>query len=433
MGRMDREELLEARGRLEAFLELLLPLLGRSERCRWGAFYIQGLLLEGGRKTAAGMAAHFGGNVQAVQQFVNQSPWDWLTIRQALAQTMVNQTCGRGAWILDDTGFPKKGAHSVGVARQYSGTLGKIGNCQVAVSLNYATDEGCFPVNFQLYLPPAWIDDAERREKAGIPADITFRRKWKIGLEMLDQAREWGLPDQVVVADAGYGVATEFRRELEKRGHHYVVGITRETTVWTEPVVAKTPTYSGQGRPPKRDRTLPKPPKVFEVARLLPPDAWEDIIWREGKKGPMRGRFTALRVQPAIGYFNGKATESVAWLLIEWPRPEPEPIKYWFSNLPETTTLQELVYWAKIRWWIEQNYQQLKDELGLDHFEGRSWAGWHHHVTLTMMAFAFLVLEGFRAKKNYWVDPPTRQKGTPTHAHREAWLLPLLLASNHNG
>jgi SRSO17 transposase len=169
------------------------------------------------------------------------------------------------------------------------------------------------------------------------------------------------------------------------------------------------------------------------VARLLPEDTWEDITWRAGTKGPMRGRFAAIRVQPAIGYFNGKATEPVGWLLIEWPRPEPEPIKYWFSNLPQTVTLQELVYWAKIRWWIEQNYQQLKDELGLDHFEGRSWAGWHHHVTLTMIAFAFLVLEGFRSKKNYWVDPPTRQKGTPTHAHNETWLLPLLLASNHNG
>ncbi len=430
---MDREELLEARGRLEAFLEPLLPLLGRSERCRWGAFYVQGLLLEGGRKTAAGMAARFAGNVQAVQQFVNQSPWDWLAVRRALAQTMVKQTPGGGAWILDDTGFPKKGAHSVGVARQYSGTLGKIGNCQVAVSLNYATDDGCFPVNFQLYLPPAWLEDADRRQKAGIPADITFRPKWRIGLEMLDQAREWSLPARVVVADAAYGVVTEFRRELEKRGYHYVMGITREITVWTEPVVATPPTYSGRGRRPKGDHTLPKPRKILEVARLLPEDAWQDITWREGAKGPMRGRFAAIRVQPAIGYFNGKATESAGWLLIEWPRQEPEPIKYWFSNLPETVTLQDLVYWARIRWWIEQNYQQLKNELGLDHFEGRSWAGWHHHVTLTMMAFDFLVLEGFRAKKNYWVDPPTRQKGTPTHAHNDAWLLSLLLASNHNG
>ena len=210
------------------------------------------------------------------------------------------------------------------------------------------------------------------------------------------------------------------------------MGITREIAVWTEPVVVKPPTYSGHGRPPKADRTLPKPLKIIEVARLLPEDAWEDIIWREGTKGPMRGRFTAIRVQPAIGYFNGKATEPVVWLLIEWPRPETDPIKYWFCNLPETATLQELVYWAKIRWWIEPNHQQLKDDLGLDHFEGRSWAGWHHHVTLTMMAFAFLVLEGFRAKKNYWVDPPARQKGTLTHAHHKTWFLPLLLASDHN-
>jgi SRSO17 transposase len=307
--------------------------------------------------------------------------------------------------------------------------LGKVGNCQVAVSLNYASDDGCFPVNFQLYLPKAWIEDAERRQKAGVPTDITFRPKWRIALELLDQAREWGLSAEVVTADAGYGVATEFRRELESRGYRYLMGLTKDTTVWTEPPVIQPP---GRGRHQKDDRTLPKPLQVSEVARLLPEDAWQDITWREGTKGPLGSRFAAVRVQPAIGYFKGQATEPVCWFLVEWPLSEPEPSRYWSSNLPETATLQELVYWAKIRYLIEQNYQQLKDELGLDHFEGRSWIGWQHHVTLTMMAFDFLVLEGFRAKKNYWVDPPTRQKRTPAHANTDAGLLPLLSAFNHN-
>ena len=429
MGVMDKQELLEARGRLEAFLEPLLLMLGRSERRRWGALYVQGLLLEGGRKNAAGIAARYGGDVQALQQFISQSPWDWLTIRRSLAGRMMAAASPRGAWIVDDTGFPKKGKHSVGVSRQYSGTLGKVGNCQVAVSLNYATEDGCFPVNFQLFLPKAWSEAAERRQKAGVPADITFRPKWRIALELLDQAREWGLSAEVVTADAGYGVATEFRRELESRGYRYLMGITKDTTVWTEPPGLKPP---GRRRYPKGDRTLPKPLQVLEVARLLPENAWQDINWREGTKGPLHSRFAAIRLQPAIGYFKGQATEPVCWLLVEWPLSESEPVRYWFSNLPETTTLRELVYWAKIRYFVEQNYQQLKDELGLDHFEGRSWIGWQHHVTLTMMAFDFLVLEGFRAKKNFWVDPPTRQKGTPTDAHPEAGLLPLLFEFNHN-
>jgi SRSO17 transposase len=429
---MEREDLIEARGHLEAFLKPLLPLLGRSERRRWGAFYVQGLLLETGRKTAAGLSARLGGNVQAVQQFVNQSPWDWLAVRRALAQEMVRQAACRGAWILDDTGFPKKGTHSVGVARQYSGTLGKIGNCQVTVSLNYATADGCFPVDFQLYLPQSWTEDQPRRQKAGVPADVTFQTKWQIGLGMLDAAQNWGLPQAVVVADAAYGIATEFRRGLQERGRHYVLGITADLTVWTEAVTAKTPTYRGVGRPPHRDRTLPKPRKVAEVARDLPATAWQEVSWREGTKGPLCGRFAAIRVQPAIGYFNGKATEPVVWLLIEWPRPAPEPIKYWFSNLPESTDLQELVYWAKIRWYVEQNYQQLKDELGLDHFEGRSWNGWHRHVTLTMMAFAFLVLEGFRAKKNFWVDLAPGQAGTTAYDFPAAWVLPELRSPIHN-
>lgn len=428
-GGMDKQELLEARGRLEAFLEPLLLMLGRSERRRWGSLYVQGLLLEGGRKNAAGMAARYGGDVQALQQFINQSPWDWLAIRRSLAGQMMAAASPGGAWIVDDTGFPKKGKHSVGVGRQYSGTLGKVGNCQVAVSLNYATADGCFPVNFQLYLPKAWTEDAERRQKARVPADITFRPKWRIALELLDQARAWGLSAEVVTADAAYGMTTEFRRELESRGYRYLVGVTKDTTVWTEPQAIRPP---GRGRRPKGEPPLPKPHQVLEVARLLPEGAWQEITWREGTKGQLRSRFAALRVQPAIGYFQGQVTEPIGWLLAEWPPGESEPNRFWFSNLPATTTLRDLVCWAKIRYFIEQNYQQLKDELGLDHFEGRSWMGWQHHVTLTMMAFDFLVLEGFRAKKNFWVDPPSRQKGTPTHDHPDAGLLPLLFAPNHN-
>jgi SRSO17 transposase len=247
----------------------------------------------------------------------------------------------------------------VGVARQYSGTLGKIGNCQVAVSLNYATNDGCFPVNFELYLPETWAADAERRQKTGIPADITFRTKWQIALDLVDQARQWGLPDSVIIADAAYGTVTDFRRALEERQLTYVVGITPELTVWTEPVTASTLPYSGRGRPRTWRRSLPPPIKVGELARSLPEDAWRAITWRQGTKGALSSRFAALRVQPAPEYWKGKVTEPVCWLLAEWPRGEPGPAKYWFANLPEDTDLSRLVYWAKMRWWVEQNYQQL--------------------------------------------------------------------------
>jgi SRSO17 transposase len=431
MGCMNKEALLEARGRLEAFLQPLLPLLGRAERRRYGALYLQGLLLEGGRKTASGIAGRYGGDVQALPHFVSQSPWNFLAVRRELAVQMMTAASPGGAWIVDDTGFPKKGDRSVGVARQYSGTLGKIGNCQVAVSLNYATDDGCFPVNFELYLPETWAADAGRRQQTGVPEDIRFRTTWQIGLDLVDQARQWGLPDSVVIAAAAYGTVTEFRRALEARQLHYVVGIAPELTVWTEAVTASTLPYSGRGRPRTWRRALPPPVNVGELAQRLPEEVWRELTWRQGTRGPLTSRFAALRVQPAPEHWQGRVTEPICWLLVEWPPADAGAGKYWFANLPEHTDLRRLVYWAKMRWWVEQNYQQLTTALGLDHFEGRSWLGWQHHVTLTMMAFAFLVLEGFRVKKNYWVDPPTSQRRTPASDSDVPWLLSLLPANHH--
>lgn len=422
-GFMDKTELVEARARLESFLEPLLHLMGRQERRRWGAFYVQGLLLEGGRKTAAGMAERYGGDEQALQQFVSQSSWDWMPVRRELARQMSREVSPRAAWVLDDTGFPKKGSHSVGVSRQYSGTLGKVGNCQIGVSLNYATDEGCFPLDFQLYLPEAWANDPERREKAGVPEDVAFKRKWELGVEMIDRARKWGIPVSVVAADAGYGVVAEFRTALRERNLRYVVGVSDETGVWLDPVEPTPVPYQGRGRPRTRQRDLPKPKRVLEVAKTLLEDSWSEITWREGTKGPMKGRFASVRVQPSHGHTQGRVDEPLCWLLVEWPPGAEEPTKFWLSNLPESATLKDLVYWAKIRWWVEQNYQQMKDDIGLDHFEGRSWAGWHHHVTLTMIAFNFLVLEGFRSKKNFWLDPPARQKRDAASASDTAWVL----------
>ena len=396
---MTKQELLEAHRRLELFLGSLLPLTGRLERRRWGSFYVQGLLLEGGRKSAAQMAQRYGGDVQALQQFVNQSPWDWYPIRHRLALKM-SDALGkdRPAWPLDDTGFPKKGEHSVGVARQYSGTLGKVANCQIGVSLNYATDDGCVPIDFELYLPEEWAWVPERRAKAGIPEEIKYRTKPEIALAMIDRAISWGVTPGVVCADAAYGNSGDFRAELVKRGLTYMLAVKGNTVVRTE---------EGQVQ------------AVEELAAGLPSGAWAEVCWREGTKGKLKANFAALRVFP-------KHEEQALWLLVQAPQKEGEDWKYWFSNLPPQTSLLELVRYAKIRWWVEQNYQQLKDELGLDHFEGRSWTGWHHHVTLVMMAFDFLVLERLRSKKNFWVwfDPPASEGGDPDRPIAPLGLLP---------
>ena len=389
------------RERLAGFLNDVLQALGRTERQRWGGLYVRGLLETGGRKTAAGMATHApDGNVQALQQFIGQSPWPWAPVRKQLAHRLVGALQPAAAWLIDDTGFPKKGTHSVGVARQYSGTLGKIGNCQVAVSLHYATDEAAVPLDFALYLPEEWLEEPRRRE-AGIPSEVAFQPKWALALGLVDRAREWGVPQGVAVADAGYGNTSEFRAGLAERGLSFVVGVQGTTGVWAD--WGQAPMAQGRrGRPRLRPTDVGPAMGVLAMSQNWPQARWQRVTWREGSKGPMVSRFAAARVRTSHRSGHGGAEEGPLWLLAEWPEPEAAPSKFWLSNLPAEMDLLSLVRLAKIRWWIEQGYQQLKDELGLDHYEGRSWQGWHHHVTMTMLAFGFLALESLYRKKNFW-------------------------------
>lgn len=390
------------RERLKGFLDETLVRLGRSERRRWGDVYVRGLLTASGRKATASMASRVSdGNVQAMQQFIGQSPWPWEPLRKGLAQRMTAALSPAAAWIVDDTGFPKKGNHSVGVARQYSGTLGKIGNCQVAVSLHYATDDGAIPLDFTLYLPEEWLEP-ESRQKAGIPNEVTFQTKWALALGLIDRALDWQVPGGVIVADAGYGSTTEFRTGLAERKQLFVVGVQNTTTVWVDTGHLAIAPLGRRGRPRRKPSEVGPPLRVIQVSQSWPQAFWQRVTWREGSKGPMTSRFAAVRVLPSHSYQHGGAREAPMWLLAEWPAAETTPTKFWLSNLPEDTSLLSLVHLAKIRWWIEQGYQQLKDELGLDHYEGRSWQGWHHHVTMTMLAFAFLTLEALYVKKNFW-------------------------------
>jgi SRSO17 transposase len=398
--------------RLQQFLADLLEPLGRSERKHWNEVYVRGLLLDGERKSIEPLAARMGeGNVQAMQQLVGQSPWDWMPVWERLAQRMTAELEPDSAWVIDDTGFPKQGEHSVGVERQYSGTLGKVGNCQVAVSVHHVGEQGHSILGWRLYLPESWAKDGQRREEAGIPQDVGFKTKWQLGLDIIDQARSWGLLDRIVVSDGGYGESTEFRDGLEARHLPYVVGISPTLGVWTAPPKATIPPrHPGRGAPATRyDYGQPRPLSVHEAA--VQAKGWKSIRWRQGTKGWLESRFVAMRVQPSHGFVRGEPPHKEVWLLVEWPELEKEPTKYFLCDLPETYILRRLVRLAKCRWKIEQDYQQLKEELGLDHYEGRSWIGWHHHTTLVMMAHAFLTLETLRRKKTSgWTLPRTRRE-----------------------
>jgi SRSO17 transposase len=301
------------------------------------------------------------------------------------------------AWIIDDTAFPKKGTHSAGVARQYCGQLGKQDNCQVAVSLSVANHHASLPVAYRLYLPEDWASDTARRKKVGVPDQIGFQTKIEIALDQIRTACTAGLPRGVVLMDAGYGNHSDLRAALTTLELSYVAGILSSTTVWapgTGPLPPK-PYVPGRGRPTKQLRrdAEHQPIKVKDLALSLPAKAWRTITWREGTNVPLKSRFARVRIRIARRDFNRSEPWPEEWLLIEWPKDEKEPTKYWLSSLPPDIGFAHLVDFAKLRWRIERDYQELKQETGLDHFEGRGWRGFHHHAALCIAAYGFLISE----------------------------------------
>jgi SRSO17 transposase len=393
--------------RFAAYLDSLAQAAGHADRKEPLKAYCTGLLLPGERKSVEPMAARLSpDNVrrthQSLHHVVADAAWSDEAVLRQVREYALGAMTEQGpvvAWVVDDTGFVKKGTHSVGVARQYCGQVGKQENCRVAVSLSVSTATASLPVAWRLYLPETWAQDAERRETAGVPEEISFQTKPAIALEQIRAALAAGIPTAPVVADAGYGNETSFRDTLTALDLPYVLGVNRATTVWKagEGPLPKKP-WSGRGQPPKllrRDRDHP-PLSVLALAQSLPAKAWKNVTWREGTKHRLRSRFALLRVRPA--HRDEKRTEPrlEEWLLIEWPQGEAEPAKYWLSTLPVKTKIQDLVRLAKQRWIIERDYQELKQELGLGHFEGRGWRGFHHHATLCIAAYGFLVAERSR-------------------------------------
>ena len=393
-----------SQARFASYVEALVEVIGHADRAEPLNDYCVGLLMPGERKSVEPMAAivapaRVSAKHQSLLHLVGQAPWSDEAVLQKIRELVLPGIERQGrieAWIVDDTGFTKKGTHSVGVARQYCGRLGKQDNCQVAVTLSIANHSASLPIAYRLYLPETWANDAARRKKTHVPKDVRFKTKPQIALDQIRAAHAEGVAPGIVLADAGYGANSDFRAGVSALNLPYVVGIQSTPSVWPPGQAPLPPKpWSGRGRRPcnvQRDDEH-KPVSVKDLALSLGKKAWRSVTWREGSNAPLASRFAAVRVHLAARDYKRTTPHPVEWLLVEWPKGEAAPTKYWLSTLPEDTPLATLVDYAKLRWRIERDYEELKGELGLSHYEGRGWRGFHHHATLCIAAYGFLISE----------------------------------------
>jgi len=406
--------------RFDEYFETLCGAIGHRDRHAPLEAYLKGLIIPGRRKSVEPMAARVDpegvrARHQSMHHFVANAPWadaDMLRLARRYAKPQMESHGSIAAWIVDDTGYRKKGKHSVGVANQYCGVLGKNDNCQVAVTVSWCNEEASLPVGYRLYLPESWTSDPERCRRCGVPEGTVFATKPEIANSLIGQLlSEPEAPRSVpVVADAGYGNSSVFRQQLTDYGLQYIVGVQGSTTVWPPgQAPLPPPEYSGRGRRPKNQRLddQHRPVQLLELARSLDDDQWHEVTWTTGTQGPMTGRFAALRVRPAHGDRKRAQPHAVEWIIIGWPPHKDEPTHYWLSTLPSTASLETLVKLAKLRWRVERDYQELKQEFGLNHYEGRGWRGFHHHASLCIAAYAFFIAERAR------LSPPHPQRKPP--------------------
>jgi len=402
---MGKQTLSATERRFTKYVDELASSLGHADRVAPFHFYTTGLLLPGDRKSVEPMAARLApervrATHQSMHHFVSQADWSDRAILAKVREATLPAIERHGSirtWIVDDTGIPKKGSQSVGVAHQYCGQLGKQANCQVAVTLSIANDFASLPIAHRLYLTKEWAEDSERRAKVGVPPQIRFATKPQIALSQIRSAQAAGVAPGVIVADAAYGNDTAFRDGITKLKLPYVLAAQSSTSAWRPGEAPLPPRHrkNGIGRPATLvRRTLRHSPiSLLELVQELSPRAFKTITWREGTRTSLESRFAAIRVRPAHRDTLRSSPRDEEWLLVEWPENDTAPRKYWFSNLPPSTPLHELVEFAQMRWRIERDYQELKDELGLGHYEGRSWRGFHHHATMCIAAYGFLIAE----------------------------------------
>jgi SRSO17 transposase len=387
----------EPRDRLEAFVAEVVAALPLARQRQNALLYARGLIEHGGRKSLQPTLFRLGASAaqyESLQQFLADSPWQPEAIWRACAERIVPQIAPL-AWVIDDTGFPKDGRHSPGVKRQYSGTLGKVGNCQIGVSLHAVGLEGTLPLGFALYLPEEWTDDPQRRQRAKVPDRVRFATKPELACDMIERASTWQIALAPVLADQAYGDSAELRRRLDGAGVPYVVSIASGTGLYgPETVFAIAARRPGRGRPPSAQRPDRPHRSALDLARALPAEAFRQIAFTTGPGGrERRGRFALVRVVAAHPILRLHLPPRQEWLIVEWPEDAEQPCDFWLSNLPADTPPERLVQLARLRWVVELDYRQLKGELGLDHYEGRSYAGWHHHCALVTLAHAFLTEE----------------------------------------
>jgi SRSO17 transposase len=426
------------RKELSSFLEEMLEGQGRPERRDALGHYITGLLLDGERKSIQPMAARLTDDPgsadamrQRLQDCVSQSRWSEIELLRRFTIKMVHELPGLEVMVIDDTGFAKKGTHSVGVARQYSGTLGRTDNCQVMTSVHLAGDLGSVMVGARLYLPERWTDDRTRCRAAGVPDDVEFKTKWQIALALIDQALSFGTPMRPVLADAGYGETAEFRDGLSERGLPYVVGVPNNQLIWAPGTNPRPPTRTGKrGRPFTRWRDGNKQPiRIAALVKNIAREDYKTVSWREGARGKLSSKFLAYRVRSAAKHSKARPPSDEQWLLCEWQSCDTEP-RFYLSTLPATTSLKELVRVAKLRWRVERDYQDLKGEVGLDHFEGRTWRGFHRHATLCAVAHGFLALRrALFPPIEDEVDAAGGEATTPTDSPGADRLVPVVRAT----
>jgi SRSO17 transposase len=406
--------------RFAAYIDGLASVIGHADRVGPLRDYCVGLMMPADRKSVEPMAAltapaRVAAQHQSLLHFVGKGCWSDDTVLAKVREMVLPKIERHGAieaWIIDDTGMPKQGRHSVGVARQYCGQLGKQDNCQVAVSLSVANAHASLPVAYRLYLPQDWADDDARRRKAGVPEDVAFQTKPQIALAQIRAAHAAGLPQGTVLMDAGYGVDAKLRMGIAELGLAYVGGVLPNTLAWKP------------GTQPEPDATAPKKGRrgddnivsLKEIALALPAKAWRRIEWREGTCDALASRFARVRIR--VAHRHATSTDRTDdWLLVEWPKGEKEPTKYWLSTLPEDIDFAKLVDTAKLRWRIERDYQELKQEVGLDHYEGRGWRGFHHHGTLCIAAYGFLISE----RETIPPSGPHRAWGVPQADFPQGW------------
>lgn len=407
---------------IEEYLADYAQYFQRLEGRELANYYVTGLMIEGTRKSVEPMSELVNASERSMQRLLTEVKWDNEGVSKEYRQRMLSDTSDpHGVLVVDDTAFPKKGRHSVCVTRQYCGALGKVANCQVGVSLTYVGQEISWPYTMDLYIPQSWdnIENPEctlMRRKTRIPETARYREKWKIALEQIDLARAEGVPHRAVIADSWYGSIPDFRKNLAERGEHYVVGIYSNTEVFIDsPVfIEPQPKKRKRGRPrkyPKLVETNPPPVKVSELGATITDDEWEHLELRRDSRGkPMVVEAVSRRVWAAEGYKKGTIPKEI-WLIIEKRLKDKDQfeLRYYFSNMPQHMPTLEIVRLLHERFWIEHGYKQLKDELGLDHHEGRSWIGWHRHVLLVFLAFGYLTRLRLQEKKHL-IQNKWRQK-----------------------